>query len=342
MRKSILLVCAAMLLLLSLTGCSLLRGAERSFAVVLCIDHVDGEWHTCVRIPTYQSSGEYASLEATGSTFAAAMTALDHIAPMQLHFGQTRAIIFGEELARSSEMAHVLNSLFQLRDLQRDAILMVTPDDIVTLNQALNPASGTRLSKSLDELIATRLQQGVIPMITLNDVLRFSDRQALFAAKACLPDASTSNNDMLQLSGCYAFNANHRSVLLLDSAECQQLLLMLGQWKRGVYATDDLILRVAEASSKVKLLPPVISVNVAMQMADPLASPEKEARQIQSLLNKLCAKLASAHVDALGIGRQAARFFASQEDWTNADWPSIYEQLSWQINVDINVPMQVK
>ena len=54
---------------------------------------------------------------------------------------------------------------------------------------ALKPATGARLSKSLDVLMETRLEQGTVPRAALADVIRMGDRQQPVLMNIALDDA---------------------------------------------------------------------------------------------------------------------------------------------------------
>ena len=44
-------------------------------------------------------------------------------------------------------------------------------------------------------------------------------------------------------------------------------------------------------------------------------------------------KLAAADCDALGVARQAIRYFPDMAAWHALDWPGLYPRLDWQVTV---------
>lgn len=349
MRKVILaLLCACLLC----GGCSsALPAEERSFAVALGVSASAGVWEVAARIPTYQQEGGYLTLSAQGATLAEALSLLDAAAPMRMHYGQTRLLVISQGLAEASDFPGVLQALARLRDMRLQAQVCVTADDLPTFMDALEPQTGTRLSKSLDILLQTRRELGVVPDATLSSVLRMGERQCpVLLAAALSGEESVSRQGMdatperqrvqsageIRFGGGWLVSAAGQVKGSLSPRETQLLNLLQGRTMRSSLAMEDGAVTLADAGCKVRLDGNTVFCDVTLRYTDATLSKEGVIRELSEDIRGVTAKLSAADCDALGLGRQAVRHFVDVAAWKALDWPGLYPRLQWQITVRLN------
>ena len=316
-------VCCLLLAMLLLTGCAALPEEDRAFAVVLGLDREGETWRAWARIPSYQQEGGYLTLSAQGSSLGEAMAQLEAAAPMSLHYGQLRMMAFSRALAESTDFPGVLDALASRNGVRSQAALAVTEDDMASLMDALEPPTGTRLSKSLEAMMAARQEQGVIPDATLADLRRMGERQQPVLMRIALEDG-------MQLSGGWLFGADGRLQGSLTAAEQQLLSLMSGTFHQGTLSLREGTLTVTEADSRARLMDGEVVCSVRIRYTSSSFSEEGAAQRLSAALSALTAKLAAARCDALGLGRQAMTGCADLEAWHRLDWQTRYPALRWR------------
>lgn len=322
----------ALLMCLLLTGCAALPAEERSFAVALGVAGGTGAWRVYARIPTYRTGGGYTTVSGAGDTLPHALAALDAAAPMQLHLGQLRLMIFSADTARSADFPAALATLGDRHDLRADASLAITEDGLGALMDALKPATGARLSKSLDVLMETRLEQGTVPRAALADVMRMGDRQQPVLMNIALDGAE------IAVSGGWPIGSDGSAAWMLTPEEVQLLSLMQGRLKRGVLSLAEGTVRLTDVSADVELSVPTLQTASVRLILGISASPLTEEALSQATATAclgLLGRLSAVGCDALGLGRQAIACARSMEDWHELDWPQRYREIVWTVSVGV-------
>ena len=313
------------------TACSALPAEERSFAVVIGVSGGEGAWTIHARVPTYQTGGGYLTVTGRGNSLPHALAALDAAAPMQLHPGQARLIIISADTARSPDLPRVTAWLSQWQTLRSGAYLAVTADDLSAVMEALAPATGTRLSKSLDVLLETRLREGVIPASALADVLRMGERQSPVLVNAALADGS------LILSGGWPVGAEGRVLQdPLTAPQMQLLSLMQGRLRQGTLSLAAGAVRLTDASSTISLTLPAMqsaSVRLVLHTASSPLTGEGLSRTVASACLELLGRLSAQGCDALGLAREAVRHTPDMNAWHALNWPERLRAMEWAVSV---------
>lgn len=256
-------------LTLALTSCTALPAEERAFAVVLGIS--GGEtWQVYARIPTYQSGGGYATVSGSGDTLQAALRDCDDHAPMHLHLSQLRMAV----LTKDTPVYPTLAVLAERSDLRMQSALAIYDGNLTALMDKLEPATGSRLSKSLDVLRETRVAQGVAPDTTVGDVLRLGQRQTALVARVTAEDG-------IDLNGAWALNESGRSpaggspAVLLDRYD-MRCMAALREGKLMLHGTD-VVLRLKHPSDADAAL--ALLVRLSEAQCDPLGVKRHALRQ---------------------------------------------------------------
>lgn len=321
-----------LLMCLLLTGCAALPAEERSFAVALGVAGGTGAWRVYARIPTYRTGGGYTTVSGEGDTLPHALAALDAAAPMQLHLGQLRLLVFSADTARSAEFPAALATLSERHDLRADASLAITEDGLGALMDALKPATGARLSKSLDVLMETRLEQGTVPRAALADVMRMGDRQ-----QPVLMNIALDGKD-IAVSGGWPIGSDGSAAWMLTPEEMQLLSLMQGRLRRGVLSLAEGTVRLTDVSADVELSVPTLETASVRLILGISASPLTEEALSQATATAclgLLGRLSAVGCDALGLGRQAVAHAKDAADWDALDWPARYREIVWTVSVGV-------
>ena len=321
-----------LLMCLLLTGCAALPAEERSFAVALGVAGGPGVWRVYARIPTYQTGGGYTTVSGEGDTLPHALAALDAAAPMQLHLGQLRLLVFSADTARSAEFPAALATLSERHDLRADASLAITEDGLGALMDALKPATGARLSKSLDVLMETRLEQGTVPRAALADVMRMGDRQQPVLMNIALDGAE------IALSGGWPIGSDGSAAWMLTPEEMQLLSLMQGRLRRSVLSLAEGTVRLTDVSADVELSVPTMetaSVRLILGISASPLTEEALSRAAATACLGLLGRLSAVGCDALGLGRQAVAHAKDAADWDALDWPARYREIAWTVSVGV-------
>lgn len=322
--------------LLLIAACAALPGEDRVFAVVLCVDREEDTWQVCARAPSYQKEGSYITLEGKGASLLEAMARLDAAAPMHLHYGQVRMVVFSARLAASEGMEEALRLLADREDVRLNAAVSVTTSPIRQVCDALNPQTGTRLSKAMDNLLKTRRMQGVIPEANLGLWRRLADRQSPLAARLTLiPPEKEGEEDQIQLEGAWMFASGRLTGAPLSAAETQLLSLLEGQFRKGLLTLEEETIRLLDAKVKLRLIGDTARLTVQVRCAPSVLGTEQTERALAGALEKLKNKLAVAGCDALGLARQAVWRCQTAEAWRDYHWTTRYQALAWEIRTKV-------
>ncbi len=346
MKKAMAVVLATLLL----GGCSALPGEERAFAVVLGISENGGVWEAGARIPTYQTGGGYLTISARGNSLGEALALLNASAPMELHYGQLRMLLFSKGIAQSAQFPELLRALAARGEVRAQAALCVTEDNVPDVLDALEPATGSRLSKSLEALMTSRQMVGVAPVITLSDWLRMGDRQQAVLMNAAMePQTANAVPGMdeaagtqavkgagkVQLSGGWLADAQEKVQGNLTAMEMQLLSLLQGKLRQGTLSLPEGTATLLEASSSVKLKDQEVHAKLRLRYSASNLTEDGLTQALLSALHGLTGKLAAAGCDALGIARQAMAGCADWSQWHALNWSEKYPALTWRFTIEV-------
>lgn len=313
-------------------GCAALPAEERSFAVALGISGGAGGWTLHARIPTYQTGGGYATVTGEGETLSQAMAALDAAAPLEMHLGQLRLLIIARDTAVSADFPAVLAWLGERHDLRTDAALAVTASELPMVMEALKPSAGTRLSKSLDQLLQTRIAQGSVLPATLAELIRMGERQQGALMNATLEDGA------ILLAGCWPLGADGRVREMLTAKETQLLALMTGRLRQGTLSLEEGVIRLTDAAADAELSWPTMqqsSVRLTLHTAGSPFTKDALARVVATACLGVLNRLSALGCDALGLARQAIVHVGDMAQWRELDWPARYREMTWSVSVGV-------
>lgn len=357
MRRRLCLLLAALLL----GGCSSLPGEERAFAVALGIDRSGAGWEISARIPSYQAEGGYLTLLAQGASFEAAMADLNASAPMTLHLGQLRLVIFTRDAAETSGFDTVLDRLTEDASVRLQASVCVTEEPLQRVMDALSPQTGSRLSKSIEALLETRQKLGVIPDTTLSSIRRMGERQQPVlirltlaqdessaggdkavpgaaedqAAKPDTMEGGSSSASVVQLSGGWLLGADGVVHGALTAPEQQVLSLMAGAFRQGYLALPEGAVELLDAKSAVTLRQGAARCRVQVRLGVSALAEEAAVAALTRAIEAVAVRLAEANCDALGLGRQVIRTSRTMAEWRALNWPARYPALPWIVSVEV-------
>lgn len=316
------------------TSCVSLPGEERCFAVVLCMELENGLFSVSARVPSYQQAGDYMTLSAEGETLQAALARLDAMAPMRLHYGQTRMVVFGMGLASSEHFRSAVDLLLSRSDFRQSAALCVTEDAPQAVCDAMLPTTGTRLSKSLDVLLETRHGLGVVPATTVGEMQRMGERQSPVAAALSLTAPVRAEEDAaIQLAGAWLIGENDQVTGYLTAPETQVLSLLTGQFVKGMLMLEEGAVMMTDASSRLSMEAGEASVRVKVRFGTSALTEEGVRAALTDAVFQLTDALAAADCDALGLARYAIRTCVDTAAWAAVDWATSYPTIAWRVGV---------
>lgn len=332
-----------------LEGCSALPGEDRTFAVALGISEKGGVWEVSARLPTYQTGGGYITLSARGTSLGEAMALLNASAPMELHYGQLRLLVFSAEVAQSEGFPEIMGALTARGEIRPQAAIAVTEDPVLDVMDALEPATGSRLSKSLESLINARARAGVVELVTVDSWQRMGQRQqtvlmciAMEAGANALPgmdaaagEQASTGAGKVQFSGGWMVNASGRAQGKLTAMEMQLLSLLKGEMRQGTVALSEGTLTLLDADSRTELLGREVHCSLRVRYSASNLTEEGMQTALISSLQSLVGKLGKAGCDALGIARQAMTGTLTMSDWQALNWPEVYPSLVWRFTVKV-------
>ncbi|MDD6051463.1 MAG: hypothetical protein PUC00_09420 [Clostridiales bacterium] len=323
-----------LLTMMCCTSCTALPAEERAFAVVLLVDRDSSAWRVHGQLPTYRSGGGYLTVTGEGDTLPAALADLEAAAPMHVNLSQLRLLVLTKAVADVGELALVLTTLSDRPDMRPSCAIALTEAPADVLMQALEPATGTRLSKSIDVLLESRLEQGSILPATLAEVLRMGMRQSPVLIAANLRD------QQLDLSGGYPLTASFRVCERLTPEETALLSLLTGRTKALRLTLSGMSAQVREASAKVALSQDFQSATVTLRLRVTAAScsPADIETRLADASVTLLSGLSAQGCDVLGLGRQAILHAHDMPAWRSFDWPARCKQLHWRVSVQMSGP----
>lgn len=321
---------ALLMILPLLTACTALPSEERAFAVALMVNKEGATWQAHARIPTYKTGGGYVTVRGEGASPDAALAAMDAAAPMHIHLSQLRLLVL--DAALGGEAATVLTALADRPDMRPRCAVAVTEASAEAVMEALQPATGARLSKGLDVLMDARKAQGTVLPASLADVIRMGERQSPVLM------ALTVQENTIDLSGDWAMGA--AGFMPLSAEETVLLSLLRRDVKDVTLRLPGGTAHVRDVSAKVELGADLQSASVTLTMTavnSSLALGTLEATLCDELLT-LLTRLYGAGCDALGLGRQAICGINDTAQWHALDWPGKLLQLQWTVSVGVSGP----
>ena len=321
---------ALLLLLPLLTSCTALPAEERAFAVALMVDKRDDTWRVHARIPTYKTGGGYVTVRGEGASPDAALADMDAAAPMHIHLSQLRLLVL--DAALGGEAYAVMLALTDRADMRPQCAVAATEDPADAVMEALQPATGARLSKGLDVLLDTRTAQGGILPSPLSRIVRMGERQSPVLT------AMTVTDGAIDLAGGWAMGA--AGLIPLTAEETALLALLHGDVKDVTLRLSGGTAHVRDAAVKAVLQSDERSVHVTLTMtavASALTSGGLEAALAEDSM-MLLARLYREGCDALGLGRQAILGASDMAGWHAMDWPGVLPQLQWTVSVGVSGP----
>lgn len=323
-----------LLTLLSCTSCTALPAEERAFAVVLSVEKEAETWRVHARIPTYQTGGGYLTVSGEGANLSTALTDMDASAPMHLHLSQLRLLVLDEKLGDSADLATVFEELSTRADMRLQCAVAVTNTPAKELMDALKPTTGARLSKTIDVLLDTRIEQGGILPATLADVIRMGERQSPVLIALALEDKD------LSLSGGYPLTADLRLGAKLPPDETALLSMMLGHAKNLRISLPGGSAEVREVSARFWLEERMQSASMTLKLRTTASSftPDGLEQVLAEECLSLLARLSAEGCDVMGLGRKAVLRTHDMLDWHELNWPEQYRQIRWNVSVGVNGP----
>ena len=339
------------LLLLALclcSSCSLLPEEERAFAVCLGVSRAGETWEVSVRLPTYAGAGEYLTVTARGNSFGEAMTLLDASAPIRVHYGQVRLVLFSRALAETEDFATVLADLGKLNEFRMAAYAAVTEDSVTEVMDALQPETGMRLSKFLEVLMSSRMALGTVPDARMGEILRCGTRQSpLLAALALAPEEPVSpgldasagqaaaEGLSVQMAGAYLVGLDGRVQGQLTAGEHQLLRLMQGKIKKGALSLGTGSVTILDSTACVTYDGGRAACAIRLRCKDAHLTDQELEAALAADCGRVLAKLAAADCDALGLGRRRVTGCLDWPAWQAQAWPLAYPAIPWQVTVTL-------
>lgn len=327
-RVIVILVCGCLM-----GGCSALPAEERAFAVALGISKASDQWQVSARIPGYQEEGDYLTLTAQGTSLQEALAGLDAAAPMRMHYGQVRLLIFDRALAETEELPSAMTLLAHRADMRLQAEVCVTQMDMGALMDALDPQTGRRLSKSLDVLLETRHRLGVIPQTSLSAVMRMGQRQC-----PVMLNIAAGEDGKPSLSGGWLTDQAGAVRVLLSPEETQLLMLMQGALKKTTLTLAGHTVTLTDAKSRLRLNGNEAQCAITLRYTATDLTQAGVVAEVQQAMLALTQRLSEADCDALGLGGCAIRHFRDMGAWSALDWDALYPHLTWRITVTATPP----
>ena len=319
MRKWLILLMA-----LCCTACTALPAEERAFAVVVCVERTGDTWQVYGRIPAYKTGGEYLTVQGQGATIPSAVAAMDASAPMKVTLSQLRLLV----VSAQAEVLEVLQAMADNLDVQPQCVVAVTDEPAEKIMDTLVPQTGSRLSKMIDLLVESRVDQGVIPDMRLADAVCMGERQAPVLARLSLQD------DQIELSGAWAAGAwytpEEAALLSLLMGEAKELWLILPEGTAHIReAKASTVLAEDGRSARVTLGMEVTAADLPSEKLEPLIADAALA---------LLTHLSRDGCDALGLGRQYVCHAQDMAAWHALNWPATYRDIRWTVEVGVNGP----
>lgn len=328
MRLLVLLLAMALVL----SSCTALPAEERAFAVALMVDGQGVAWTVHARIPTYRTGGGYQTVSGEGNSLAAALNRMEAAAPMQVDLSQLRVLML--DAALGQRMGEAMRILSDRPDMRQDCYVLSTREDAAKLADALAPTTGARLSKGLELLLESRIQQGLLPVSTLAEILCMGERQTPVLPLMILA------GDGIDLSGGLPITVAGTPGGALSPEEMMLLSLLTMKLSSVGLTLQGVSARVRDVSSRISLSDDLqaAEVKLTLRMTEASCTPKALEEALSQALLTLLNRLYAQGCDVLGLARRAMLRCGTWEDWRALDWPDICRNLRWRVSVGVNPP----
>ncbi len=358
------LFCLLLPFCLLCSACAGRNVEEELLVIVLAVDRAEqGGVTVAVKLPANSSaSGDsegasgspsgYLQLEATGRSFADAVSMLNATTPRRLNFSQVRETVIGERLARQRDFSRLLAQIDSLPRFRCSAALIVCRGSALQFAENQKPIVGMRLSRYAENTLANYAGKGFTPSTDLCEGRRDLDggfRDPLFilgavndfsgadvpgsvnSLSATAGDLPRKSPEAVEMFGAAATDGV--SVCgYLTGYEMALVHLIGGHVEALAVEADGVPLHITSsgpAALDVDLSsdPAVLSVSIRCEAHYPQGS-AADASAVQALLEKdvlaLIARLQAMGCDGLGFGRRAVRRFLTVQDWEAFQWRAVY------------------
>lgn len=332
MRRWLVLLCAAFLC----QSCAVLPAEERCFVVALCMDASEGQVTLAARVPGYRSPGDYETVEGKGATLSDALAQLGAAAPMQLHYGQVRLVVVSEAMASSGVLLSALRELSEQPFFRGDAVVCITEKEPKSVCDALNPLTGTRLSKSLDILLDTRREQGVILCQSLNDMLLMGGRQCPTVVALDVKEAEKKEDSIVLMDGVWLVDGNGIAREKITGEETQILALISGKLETGTVTLGKMALPLRNIRVRLSVSQGQPFLQMSVKHGQTAVSDEEIAKLLEQEVKQVLQRLAESGCDALGLARKMMPRYQTADAWEAAQWNALYPRLSWRVEASAN------
>ena len=372
MKRFILLVCALGLLL---TGCAGRNVEEELLVIVLAVDRAaDGDVTVAVKVPAGGASagetekaghgqGDYMQLEATGHSFADAVSMLNATTPRRLNFSQVRETVIGEAAAMQADFAQLLTRIDALPRFRCSSAVIVCRGSALEFTENQQPIVGMRLSRYAENTLANYAGKGFTPstdlcagrrdlgggfqdpLFILGAVNDFSGDQtpqgdnSLSAQAGSLPRKSV---EAVEMFGAAATDGT-KVTGYLTGYEMALLHLIGGHVEALTVRVNGVPLHItasrpAALQVDVSVSPAVLRVELRCASEHPPDSAADESA-VETLLERdilsLIARLQSLGCDGIGFGGIAARRFLTVQAWEAFQWKRVYAAAQAQVKVTV-------
>lgn len=309
------------------TACTALPAEERAFAVALCVERREAVWQVYGRIPTYQAGGGYLTVSGQGDSIAAALSDMETASPMRISLSQLRLLVLDDLLAEDGGLRDALFALAEIPEMRLQCAVALTDSPVKAIAEALEPETGARLSKYIDVLLESRIEQGAVLPARLADVIRMGQRQG-----AVLMAMSAEGKGVL-LTGGYALDSGLTLVQRLKAEETMMLSLLLEKAKMLQISVRQGTADVREIAVRTALESDTATVEINLDCKTNVITTEEVAQAVADRCAELLGRLSAKGCDVLGLGRQAILRAQSMADWNALDWPARLPKLQWTVSV---------
>lgn len=352
-------------------GCQGRNVEEELLVIVLAVDRAEnGEITVAVKVPA-QAPGEeggaskgqsgYMQLEATGASFADAVSLLNATTPRRLNFSQVRETVIGEAAARQRDFSHLLTQIDALPRFRCSSAVIVCRGSALKFMENQKPVVGMRLSRYAENTLANYAGKGFTPATDLCAGRRDLDggfRDPLFILGAVNDfsggEQPTGDNSLSGLAGdlprrsveaveMYGAAATDGDAVCgyLTGYEMALVHLIEGHVEALTVEVEGVPLQItAEA-------PAALSVNLSASPVILRASLRCQARHapgaavderaVEALLEgdirALIARLQGLGCDGIGFGRTAVTQFFTVRQWEAFGWREKYAAAQAQVTV---------
>lgn len=361
-QRLFILFCCAVLL----SGCASRQLEEELLVIALTVDMDEtGNMTVSAKAPRNAASGDdaengYLMIEATGGSFADAVTMLNAATPRPLNFSQSREVIIGENAAKQDDFARLLQQIDALPRFRCSAAVIVCKGEAKAFSKAQKPYLGARLSRYTETTLSNYAGKGFTPKTSLCDGVRdlgrgFCDPLFILGAVNDFSEADPSENaldtqagklprksaEAVEVFGAAATDGIRVSGYLTGYE--MALLHLIEGHVEALSLRDEAgnALRIAAqrpAEIKVDLQrkPVLLSVRMFCEGEYTPGHPpdgKSVSSRLQADIAAVIAHLQRLRCDGVGFGKTAVRQFLTVQDWEQVQWREAYCQAETDVQV---------